>query len=446
MRQNECVQYLQQIYPILSTQKQLKQKTVFSADQHQFYYHLYMKYTNDPLNVSQIQEDSQDKDVQMSYLDPEEQYLDADLYGFKYLLLTTLHIQNVNLCNLNSLSCLMNLRQLNVSQNGIVDITPVQYLINLKFLDFSFNRVVDISVLRFLTSLTHIAMISNNIVDVFPLSYLRNLRELYATFNRIMFVSPLMNLNLRVIELSNNYLIDAYLLDNKQQNQKLIYSQKIIQLDTKRNSAGVTHLDKQRQIPSVASHELINVQNSTETSNTVKTDYNTHSKADNFRQLFIPRGVLRFCCNNQKSKNNKQFAAVHHSRELNIKLFQREKRFQNCFKIKKQLFENNLRNENGKINLSIFILAELLRKGKLERSELEFNKYYLLFISLLSEIYFIKYNIKLNLHLLNASRRHQRTARLSKAKQRLSHTVFALSKRAQSVIYTHSVKTQQGPH
>ncbi|CAL6029494.1 leucine-rich_repeat domain-containing protein [Hexamita inflata] len=362
MRQNECVQYLQQIYPILSTQKQLKQKTVFSADQHQFYYHLYMKYTNDPLNVSQIQEDSQDKDVQMSYLDPEEQYLDADLYGFKYLL-TTLHIQNVNLCNLNSLSCLMNLRQLNVSQNGIVDITPVQYLINLKFLDFSFNRVVDISVLRFLTSLTHIAMISNNIVDVFPLSYLRNLRELYATFNRIMFVSPLMNLNLRVIELSNNYLIDAYLLDNKQQNQKLIYSQKIIQLDTKRNSAGVTHLDKQRQIPSVASHELIN--DSTKTSNTVKTDYNTHSKADNFRQLFIPRGVLRFCCNNQKSKNNKQFAAVHHSRELHIKLFQREKRFQNCFKIKKQLFENNLRNENGKINLSIFILAELLRKGEI---------------------------------------------------------------------------------
>ncbi|CAL6097693.1 leucine-rich_repeat domain-containing protein [Hexamita inflata] len=227
MRQNECVQYLQQIYPILSTQKQLKQKTVFSADQHQFYYHLYMKYTNDPLNVSQIQEDSQDKDVQMSYLDPEEQYLDADLYGFKYLL-TTLHIQNVNLCNLNSLSCLMNLRQLNVSQNGIVDITPVQYLINLKFLDFSFNRVVDISVLRFLTSLTHIAMISNNIVDVFPLSYLRNLRELYATFNRIMFVSPLMNLNLRVIELSNitiQLMLIFQIINNKIRNKYIVKRQ-----------------------------------------------------------------------------------------------------------------------------------------------------------------------------------------------------------------------------
>ncbi|CAL6050586.1 Conserved_hypothetical protein [Hexamita inflata] len=178
MRQKECIQYIQQIYPpLLSTQKQLQQKTVFCADQHQFYYQLYQKYTNDPLNISQIQEDSQDRDVQMSYLDLEEQYLDADLYGFKYLLLTTLHIQNVNLCELNSLSCLTNLRQLNVSENGIVDITPVQYLINLKYLDFSFNRVVDISVLRFLISLTHIAMISNNIVDVFPLSYLRNLIE-----------------------------------------------------------------------------------------------------------------------------------------------------------------------------------------------------------------------------------------------------------------------------
>ncbi|CAL6050584.1 Hypothetical_protein [Hexamita inflata] len=198
------------------------------------------------------------------------------------------------------------------------------------------------------------------------------LKELYATFNRIMFVSPLINLNLRVIELSNNYLTDSYLLDNKQQNQKLIFDQKRIQFDTKRNNVD-SHLDKeQRRMPSeelpVAFHELINVQNSMKTSNTVKTNsshYNTYSKADNFRQLFIPRGVLRFCCNNQKSKNNKQFVAVHHSRELNIKLFQRQKRFINCFKIKKQLFENNLRNENGKINLSVQILVELFRKGEI---------------------------------------------------------------------------------
>ncbi|CAL6034823.1 Leucine-rich_repeat domain superfamily [Hexamita inflata] len=121
-------------------------------------------------------------------------------------------------------------------------------------------------------------MISNNIVDIFPLNYLRSLKELYATFNHIMFVSPLLHLNLHVIELSNNYLTDAYLLDNKQK-QKQIFSQKIKY--TKRNNVDINHQDKEQQILL----QKGNYEN-------IKFNKRFKQLQSQSGQLFIPRGVL----------------------------------------------------------------------------------------------------------------------------------------------------------
>ncbi|CAL5986386.1 ABC_transporter substrate-binding protein [Hexamita inflata] len=93
--------------------------------------------------------------------------------------------------HINFISTLVNLTNLDLSQNQIKDLRPLQNLIGLKEINLSHNDIEDISPLRKLIKTEILQLGYNKIVDVNPLKYLIELKELHIQNNLLFTVKPL---------------------------------------------------------------------------------------------------------------------------------------------------------------------------------------------------------------------------------------------------------------
>ena len=111
--------------------------------------------------------------------------------------------------DLTPLAGLANLRQLNLSDNGLADIGALASLGQLQELGLAGNRVADLSALRGLTRLTLLELNGNLVTSLSPLAGLTELLALLAEDNAIADLSPLADLPTVFLLLANNAIADA---------------------------------------------------------------------------------------------------------------------------------------------------------------------------------------------------------------------------------------------
>lgn len=111
--------------------------------------------------------------------------------------------------DLAPLAALANLRQLNLSDNGLADIGALAGLGQLQELGLGGNRVADLSPLRGLTRLTVLEINGNLVTSLSPLAGLGQLLALLASDNAIADLSPLADLPTVFLLLSDNAIADA---------------------------------------------------------------------------------------------------------------------------------------------------------------------------------------------------------------------------------------------
>ncbi len=118
--------------------------------------------------------------------------------------LTSLNLGNNNINDISFLKNLKNLQLLTLNNNNIEDISVLKNLKNLKSLYIYKNKISNLSSLSGLKNLKNLALFSNNISNIEALSKLTNLERLTISFNKISNLSPLKNLtNLKY--LNSNY-------------------------------------------------------------------------------------------------------------------------------------------------------------------------------------------------------------------------------------------------
>ena len=76
----------------------------------------------------------------------------------------------------------------------------------MRYLKLRNNYISDISPLAKLLNLEILKLVKNKIINIEALSKLNNLKKLYITNNKIINISPLSNLNISVLEISDNYI------------------------------------------------------------------------------------------------------------------------------------------------------------------------------------------------------------------------------------------------
>ncbi|MEV4914453.1 NEAT domain-containing protein [Bacillus proteolyticus] len=93
-----------------------------------------------------------------------------DVTGLEYMTnLENLTLEGVGLKNIEFISNLKQLNDVNVSHNQIEDITPLAVLKNLQWLDLTGNRIKDVTVLGSMLDLLSLKLAENEIRDVRPL-------------------------------------------------------------------------------------------------------------------------------------------------------------------------------------------------------------------------------------------------------------------------------------
>ncbi|CAL5970217.1 leucine-rich_repeat domain-containing protein [Hexamita inflata] len=123
--------------------------------------------------------------------------------------LMILSLNDNQLSQINFISSLINLTNLNVCSNIIKDLSPLQNLIQLKEINLNFNKIQDISPLKKLVKLEIIHINSNQIIDIHPLKYLKELSQLYIRQNKIITIKPLQSLSKLVIcDVNYNFIQD----------------------------------------------------------------------------------------------------------------------------------------------------------------------------------------------------------------------------------------------
>jgi len=129
--------------------------------------------------------------------------------------LTTLNCTSDNITNLTGIEFLVNLQNLDLSDNSISDISALANLTALRTLDlFGGNSISDIGALANLTALTDLRL-SSNISDISALINLTALTRLYLNINTISDISALANLTaLTDLRLSSNNISDISALAN----------------------------------------------------------------------------------------------------------------------------------------------------------------------------------------------------------------------------------------
>jgi Leucine-rich repeat (LRR) protein len=134
----------------------------------------------------------------------------ADLSGLEHLVnITELDLTQNQVTDLSPIASLTKLTSLDLAQNDITDISPLTSLTNLTFLRIQDNLVTDISPLAGLTKLTELNLWTNEISDISPLAALTDLAKINLTKNKISDLSPLASLtNVTRLELITNEITD----------------------------------------------------------------------------------------------------------------------------------------------------------------------------------------------------------------------------------------------
>ena len=134
----------------------------------------------------------------------------ADLSGLEHLVnITELDLTQNQITDLSPIASLTKLTSLELAQNDITDISPLTSLTNLTFLRVQDNLVTDISSLAGLTKLTELNLWLNEISDISPLAALTDLTKINLTSNKISDLSPLASLtNVTKLELTKNEITD----------------------------------------------------------------------------------------------------------------------------------------------------------------------------------------------------------------------------------------------
>ena len=134
----------------------------------------------------------------------------ADLSGLEHLVnITELDLTQNQVTALSPIASLTKLTSLDLAQNDITDISPLTSLTNLTFLRIQDNLVTDISPLAGLTKLTELNLWTNEISDISPLAALTDLAKINLTKNKISDLSALASLtNVTRLELITNEITD----------------------------------------------------------------------------------------------------------------------------------------------------------------------------------------------------------------------------------------------
>ncbi|CAL6111638.1 leucine-rich_repeat domain-containing protein [Hexamita inflata] len=117
--------------------------------------------------------------------------------------LTKLTLDYCELRNTEALIPLVNLVELNLSQNHGIDITALQHLTNLIVLTLTYCKLVSFDALVTLKKLEELDISSNNIVYLQPLEQLKSLVDLDATFNNIIEYKSVHHQNFMNFQLGN---------------------------------------------------------------------------------------------------------------------------------------------------------------------------------------------------------------------------------------------------
>lgn len=134
----------------------------------------------------------------------------ATLHRLEYLYLQTNQIQEIDV-----VSYMLDLIELDLGDNQITDLSPLVWLQgkNLTTLRLGDNNISEISALRFITSLEILELQNNRITEIEPLHQLTSLKELNLSDNQISDITPIVSdisfiETLEVLNLSNNQLTD----------------------------------------------------------------------------------------------------------------------------------------------------------------------------------------------------------------------------------------------
>lgn len=128
---------------------------------------------------------------------------------------------------------LKTLKEIDLSDSGIIDLEGIQYATNLNTLNLSKNEIFDASLLSELNELRNLELSENKIEDITFLSKLKNIKSVGLDSNNISFVSEINNLNnLVLINLSNNNIKDlSFISTLHSKNVKVIASEQCVILN-----------------------------------------------------------------------------------------------------------------------------------------------------------------------------------------------------------------------
>ncbi|MBX7044493.1 MAG: leucine-rich repeat domain-containing protein [Ignavibacteria bacterium] len=133
----------------------------------------------------------------------------------KLINISELDLSNNQISDIKPLEKLINISELYLSSNQISDIKPLENLINISSLDLSSNQISDIKPLENLINISSLDLYNNQISDIKPLEKLINISELYLSSNQISDIKPLEKLiNISELYLSSNQISDIKPLEN----------------------------------------------------------------------------------------------------------------------------------------------------------------------------------------------------------------------------------------
>ncbi|CAL5994020.1 leucine-rich_repeat domain-containing protein [Hexamita inflata] len=148
--------------------------------------------------------------LQMLNLQYSLKYVKQDNMNFLSNLfeLRELNLSNDNLSSIQTLRKLAKLKYLYLSENKIVDLSPLMNMVNLVELNLSDNRIVDVLALGRLENLQKLNLYANDLTNVDALSTMVNLQSLNLQANHIVHIQPLRRLNIKQLNLLYNRLVE----------------------------------------------------------------------------------------------------------------------------------------------------------------------------------------------------------------------------------------------
>ncbi|CAD5903047.1 leucine-rich repeat domain-containing protein [Carnobacterium maltaromaticum] len=129
--------------------------------------------------------------------------------------LTILHLDQLELTNLDFLKETPNLKQFTSSYNHLKNINGLRYVTGLTYYASMASEMTDISGLENLNELVSLNISGNQIKSIEPLTELTNLEQLSISYNQLYDLTPLSNSNnLKLLEFRNNEVSDITPLNN----------------------------------------------------------------------------------------------------------------------------------------------------------------------------------------------------------------------------------------